>query len=84
MLLYITSRIMPRTTINIDATVLAQLKKRSRLEGKSIGEIVSELLARNLSHSDEDPGRLEWATRKMSARFDLEDKEHLRDVLDEE
>ncbi|HUF08405.1 MAG TPA: hypothetical protein VMO47_03725 [Rhodothermales bacterium] len=75
---------MPRTTINIDATVLAQLKKRSRLEGKSIDEIVSEVLARNLSHADQDPGRLEWATRKMGARFDLGDGEHLRDVLDEE
>lgn len=75
---------MPRTTLNIDATVLAQLKKRSRLEGKSMGEIVSELLARKLSQTDKDIGGLEWTTGRMGARFDLEDKDRLRDILDED
>lgn len=84
MLKAISSRIMPRTTINIDATILAELKKRSRREGKSMGRIVSELVARNLSEADQEPGQLEWTTQKMGARFDIEDKERLRDVLDEE
>ena len=80
----VSSCIMPRTTLNIDATVLAQLKKRSRLEGKSLGELVSELLARNLSDPKKELGRLNWTTQKMGARIDLEDKERLRDILDEE
>jgi hypothetical protein len=49
-----------------------------------MGEIVSELLARNMGDSDQDLGRLEWTTQKMGALIDLEDKERLRDALDEE
>lgn len=75
---------MPRTTINIDATILARLKDRSRREGKSMGEIVSEILARNIADFDQDLGRLDWTTQKMGALIDLEDKERLRDALDEE
>ena len=73
---------MPRTTLDIDATVLRELKKRKRREGKTLGRLVSELLARALS-AERGPGddRLEWSSKPMEARVDLEDKEAVRRAL---
>ena len=69
---------MPRTTIDIDAHVLRKLKKRQRLEGKSLGSVVSELLAASLKDQPEpDRGRLRWKTARMGARVDLDDKDAL-------
>jgi len=41
------SRIV-RTTIDIDESILKQLKRLARQEGKPLGKFVSELLARSL------------------------------------
>lgn len=78
------SRIMPRTTINLDADVLRALKRRKRREGKSLGTIVSEMLASALSGDGEQEQRpVNWITRPMHARVDLEDKEAVRRALEE-
>lgn len=75
---------MPRTTIDIDPTVLRELKKRQRRDGKSLGRLVSELLTVALgSDEPESPGPLRWAARSMTARLDLEDKEAVRRALEE-
>jgi hypothetical protein len=74
---------MPRTTIDIDATVLRRLKERKRREGKTLGELVSELLVRALRDEGEPTRReLGWTSRPMGARVDLEDKEAVRRVLE--
>ena len=76
---------MPRTTVNIDASVLRELKQRQQREGKPLGELVSELLAAALEASprEEHPsGALNWTTSAMRARVDLEDKEALHRLLD--
>lgn len=74
---------MTRTTIDIDAAVLRRLKARKRREGKTLGELVSELLATALREADEArPQKLSWTTRAMSARVDLADKEAVRRALD--
>lgn len=74
---------MPRTTIDIDANVLRELKKRRRRDGRSIGQIASELLALALD-AQEPPVRrpIQWNRRAMGSRIDLEDKESLRRALD--
>ena len=74
---------MPRTTIDIDAAVLQELEARKRREGKTLGGIVSELLASALRRQDERPIAFAWHTRPMGAMVDLEDKEALRRALDE-
>ncbi len=80
----IASRIMPRTTIDIDAGVLRELKARGSRDGRSIGRIASELLAGALHTSEPaTPPRIEWITRPMGALVDLEDKEAVRRALDE-
>ena len=39
---------MPRTTLDLDATVLADLRRRAAAEGKSMGQVASEWLALGL------------------------------------
>ncbi len=77
---------MPRTTIDLDATVLRELKRRRSIEGRTLGQLASELLAAALRaeppESHQVPFR--WTVQNMGARVDLEDKEAVRRVLDEE
>jgi hypothetical protein len=49
----IASRIMSRTTIDLDPTVLRELKRRARAEGKSLGRHASEVLGAALEHRRE-------------------------------
>ncbi|HEY8203072.1 MAG TPA: antitoxin [Actinomycetota bacterium] len=75
---------MPRTTLNIDAVVLRELKRLQKEEGKPLGLLVSELLARTLSKRAEDrePPSFRWSSKPMRARVDLADKDALYAVLD--
>jgi hypothetical protein len=74
---------MSRTTIDIDAAVMRELKRRQRIEGKTLGGLVSELLAAALDQPEPDPsGPVAWTTKSMGALFDLEDKEALRRAID--
>ena len=74
---------MTRTTIDIDASVLRRLRPRARREGKTLGRLVSELLAVALREAEPaSRGELEWTSRSMGARVDLEDKEAVRRALE--
>jgi hypothetical protein len=75
-----------RTTIDLDPVVLEQLKERQRREGKSLGRVASELLARALAESQRPapPPDFVWTATAMGARVELEDKEALRRALDEQ
>ncbi|MEW6059905.1 MAG: antitoxin [Actinomycetota bacterium] len=75
---------MARTTIDIDAAVLRELKKRQRREGKTLGQLVSELLAGALRQNQEPaPIPFAWTSKEMKARVDLEDKEAVRRALEQ-
>ena len=74
---------MPRTTIDIDAAVLRALKKRQRREGKSLGQLVSELLAASLRDERESPLEpFSWVAKPMRSVVDLEDKDAVYRALD--
>jgi hypothetical protein len=75
---------VPRTTLDIDAPILRDLKKRQRREGKSLGRLVSDLLARAMdsSESKETDPPFTWNSRPMGARVDVADKEAVRAILD--
>jgi hypothetical protein len=80
------SRIMPRTTLDLDASVLRELKRRKRTSGRSIGQLASELLAGALQEPGRAPRKrtaLRWRSGRMGARVDLEDKEAVRRALDQ-
>lgn len=76
-----------RTTIDIDGPILKDLKRLQRREGKSLGRLVSDLLAVALvqerRRTPAEPPPLRWTARAMRARIDLADKDALLDALDE-
>jgi plasmid stability protein len=75
---------MPRTTVNLDASVLRELKRRATDEGKSLGQVMSEILAPALSQPPRRGGRakVRWHAAAMGPpRVDLEDKEAVRQAL---
>lgn len=84
MRLVLASHIMARTTLDIDATVLQELKRRQKRERKSLGQLASELLAVGLANdaAPTETQPLQWTTRAMGARIDLDDKDALHAALD--
>jgi hypothetical protein len=76
---------MARTTLDLDPSVLRELRQRSLREGKSMSAVASEALARVMAEpADEDPSRLTWATKRMGTpQVDLEDIEAIQAVLDD-
>jgi plasmid stability protein len=77
---------MPRTTLDLDATVLADLRRRAAAEGKSMGQVASERLAGCLGEERPTESRpLNWAKKDMGPfKIDLEDKEAIWNLLDRE
>ena len=75
---------MARTTIDLDPAVLRELRRRSAREGKSMGQVASELLARAVAEPAGLPvPEFVWTSAPLGpARVDLEDKETVRRVLD--
>lgn len=75
---------MARTTIDLDPSILRELKRRQRREGKTLGRLVSELLADRLGADIPPPPEpFAWQTGAMSARVDLDDKEAVRRAMRE-
>ena len=74
-----------RTTLDIDDPVLRELKRLQAKEGKSLGRLVSDLLARALKEnaaSTAAPPRT-WIAKPMEARVNLSDKEAVNRALDQ-
>jgi hypothetical protein len=75
-----------RTTIDIDDPILKDLKRLQRREGKSLGRLVSDLLAQALAtgrSAPPPPPPFQWIAKPMKARLDLADKHALLDALDD-
>lgn len=72
-------------TVDIDASVLRELKKRQARERKTLGQLVSELLAIALESDDAarraTPSR--WVTKDLEPRVDLDDKDAVWSILDD-
>jgi len=78
---------MPRTTLNIDGPILQDLKRLQKREGKPLGRLVSDLLARALSRQKAarpTVSPLRWISRPMGARVDPTDKDAVYALLDRE
>ena len=77
---------MARTTIDIDTPILKDLKRLQKREGKSLGRLVSDLLAEALSRyrsgSLEDR-ELQWRSQRMNPLIDIADKEAVYAALDD-
>jgi hypothetical protein len=76
---------MARTTLDIDAPLLRELKKLQKEEGRSLGKIVSQLLAEALARRTTSSGesKFRWTSRPMHAVVDLADKDAVNAILDQ-
>lgn len=77
---------MPRTTVDLDPSVLRDLKRRAKREGKSLGTLISQILAPVLTEGSRarSPSTLRWHAAPMGPpNVDLEDKEAVRRALGE-
>jgi hypothetical protein len=72
-----------RTTIDLDDDILRALKRRQRAEHKTLGRLVSELLAQALAAQPHPSPEVRWATADLRPRVDLEDKDVVWAVLDQ-
>ena len=74
---------MARTTLDLDPSVLRELRRRGEREGKSMGRVASEVLARALADAEPARSGFAWVAQDLGApRVDLEDKEAVRAILD--
>jgi len=75
-----------RTTLDIDAPILREVKALHEREGRSMGAVVSELLAEALARrrTTQAPPSFRWTSRDMNALVDLSDREAAYAALDEE
>ena len=78
---------MPRTTLNLDASVLAELKRRAKKQGRTLGEVASEQL--ECAFKEERPARAwppeGWIVRSMGKpAIPIEDKAAIWELLDRE
>jgi len=75
-----------RTTLDIDDPVLRDLKKLQKRERKSMGRLVSDLLAVALGQMRAEKPRarvFRWVSRPMKARVDLADRDAILEAMDE-
>ena len=73
-----------RTTVDIDDPILREVKAIHKKQGRSMGAVVSELLADALARRRTPRGRpvFRWTARPMRALVDLSDKDAVYAALD--
>ena len=75
-----------RTTVDIDDPLLKDLKKIQQKEGKSLGRLISDLLARALGERKSGKASakpVRWISKAMGARIDLADHEALYAAMEQ-
>ena len=74
-----------RTTIDLAGPSLRDLKQLQKEENKTLGQLVSELVASGIAarKSGKARRRFKWISRPMGARVDLRDKDAVYRVVDE-
>ena len=73
-----------RTTLDIEAPVLKEVRELRKREGGTLGDLVSRLLAEALAKRPKRPATptLDWTAKPMGALVDLADKDVVYAILD--
>ncbi len=74
-----------RTTVDIDDPILRELKRVARQERKSLGRVLSDLLADALGRRKNDAPRavkLRWIARPLGSQIDYADGGALLDAME--
>lgn len=72
---------MPRTTLNLDAAVLRELRRLQRTDERPLGDIVSSLLAEALRRPTAEPAPFRWIAQPLGVKVDLEDRDEVERLL---
>jgi len=69
-----------RTTLDLDKPVLEELKALQKKEGRTLGELASQILAEGLREKqrgwvDEAPRKFHWRSQPLGPKVNLSDKE---------
>lgn len=77
---------MARTTIDIDDPILKEIKAIQKREGRSMGKIVTQLLAEALikQKTSAKTPRFKWISHPMRSLVDLSDKDEVYRILDKD
>lgn len=73
-----------RITIDVDDPIFLKLKELQRRDGRSLGRLVSDLLAQTLSTEAVRPAAprcFVWIAKPLGPRIDLEDKDAIRNAM---
>lgn len=76
-----------RTTLNIDAPVLEELKRLGQAAHVPLGRLASELLAKAIRETTANPApraSFAWIGKPMGARVDIADRDALYAAMDSE
>jgi hypothetical protein len=76
-----------RTTVDIDDPILKDLKKIQEKERKSLGRLISDLLARAIGERKSPKvsvKSMRWISKAMGARIDLTDREAIYAAMEQE
>jgi hypothetical protein len=75
---------MARTTVDLEAPILQEIKDIQKKEGGALGKIISELLLEGLARRRSAPPtpKFTWVSQPMQAMVDLADKDALYAILD--
>jgi hypothetical protein len=71
-----------RTTLDLEKTVLKEVRDLQRREGGTLGAVVSRLLAEALARQTKRTVAFHWTSGPMTAVVDLEDKDLVYSILD--
>ena len=75
-----------RTTVDIAAPILDELKRIMREDGGTLGELINGLLAEGLKRRRPEVAArgLAWTSQPMGARVDLDNKEAVYALLNDD
>lgn len=75
-----------RTTVDIADPVLEDVRREQERQGKTLGQVVSELLAEGLAvrREEKEPREFRWIAKRLGTGIDLRDKDALWAALDRE
>lgn len=76
-----------RTTVDINDPVLNDLKKLQKKEGKSLGRLISDLLAQAIGDRKSAKAHrrpIQWISKDMGARVDVADTEAVYSAMEKE
>ena len=77
---------MARTTIDIDDPILKEIRAIQKKDGRSMGKIVSQLLAEALikQKTFAKQPRFNWISRPMGLLLDMADRDEVYRILDKD